>query len=199
MRIPQIEPLDNYFATLAQLVADTSYLPHPKTVATLKKAVFPTSRVKKQHPRLSAVLSMDGTTIGMYDDNQTPEWAIFWAHGLTGTRPKGWVIAHIWSVSDDITSYTHLANLAMVPECFASLTDKSGPLTTFLRWHSRSVYGWKPETEAEPEKPTGYDKIRWKYLPPSDDPNKLIWEKIATLDNKKLKLLIPLMKRTRIE
>jgi hypothetical protein len=44
-------------------------------------------------------------------------------------------------------AYTHLANLAMVPEPFASLTDKNGPLTVFLRWHAWEVYGWKPERE----------------------------------------------------
>ena len=134
-----------------------------------------------------------GTAVGMYDDNATPEWAIFWAHDLDGPRPKGWTIAHVWPASDDISSYTHLANLAMVREPFASLTDKTGPLTGFLRWHGWDVYGWKPEQQAEPTKPDGYDEIQWRYLASVADPKALIRQRLIASDNQRTKILRPIM------
>ena len=96
----------------------------------------------------------------MYDDNTTPRWATLWAHG-TGRASgcPGWGFAHVWSASDDINSYTHLANLAMIPECFASLTDKNGPLTGYLRWHAWTVYGWKPDHVDPPQIALGLAEI----------------------------------------
>jgi hypothetical protein len=121
-------------------------------------AVFPTSGYKSNHKR-SSHIELDGLAIGMYDDNATPEWALFWSHGLRGTRPKGWTIAHVWPTSDHIDSFTHIANLAMAPEAFASLTYKKGPLTAYLRWHAWQVYRWKPKQESDPVRPNGYDEI----------------------------------------
>ena len=67
-----------------------------------------TVRYTSDNPRFSS-LQIAGATVGMYDDNATPEWALFWSHGLQGTRPKGWVITHVWPTSHDINLYTHLA------------------------------------------------------------------------------------------
>ena len=157
-------------------------------------ALFPTSRYKSERPRFSLVAENSGV-VGMYDDNATPEWAVFWSHGLRGTRPKGWTIAHVWPSSDDIGSYTHLANLAMVREPFASLTDKDGPLTGFLRWHAWNVYHWKPEREAVPAKPDGYGVIEWRYLGAVVDPKALIRQRLAAADNHRTRILRPIMER----
>ena len=192
MLIPRPEPLDEYFPALTCMVAQTSWLPHPDTVKALAGAAFPTSRARKLHPRLSRIQE-NGEVVGMYDDNATPEWAVFWAHGLKGTRPKGWTIAHVWSDSDAIRSYTHLANLVMVREPFASLTDKNGPLTVFLRWHAWKVYAWKPERENEPRKPSGYDSIEWRYLERVDDPKVLIQQRLEEVNNQRAKILRPIM------
>ena len=192
MPIPQPEPLAEYIPVLARMVARTSWLPNRAIVASLGRAVFPTSRYKREHPRLSHIQE-NGSVVGMYDDNATPEWAIFWPHGLCGTRPKGWTIAHVWSASDHLGSYTHLANLAMVREPFASLTDKDGPLTRFLRWHAWQVYAWKPEREVEPEKPDGYEAIEWRYLAAVDDPKALIRQRLAESDNQRIRMLRPIM------
>lgn len=123
---------------------------------------------------------------------------MFWTHGLTGVRPKGWTIAHVWPASDDIDSYTHIANLAMVPEPFANLTDKIGPLTAFLRWHSWHVYGWKPKLMAEPTKPDRFDDIRWRYLESEENPRALLREQIYKRNNDRTRILRPIMERLKM-
>jgi hypothetical protein len=126
MLIPSPEPLEEFFPALARMVARTSWLPHPETVRALNRAAFPTSRARKLHPRFS-LISEDGETVGMYDDNATPSWTALWAHGIIGGNRNGWGFGHVWPASDYINRYTHLANLAMIPECFGSLTHKEGP------------------------------------------------------------------------
>jgi len=190
--IPRPDSLDEHIPTLASMVAATSWLPHQAVVAHLGRAVFPTSRYKREHPRFS-LIEENGSVVGMYDDNATPEWAIFWAHGLKGTRTKGWTIAHVWPSSEDVEAYTHLANLAMVREPFASLTDKNGPLTGFLRWHSWEVYQWKPEQKDVPTKPDGYDSIKWRYLEAVSDPKALIRQRLSEADNERTRILRPII------
>jgi len=112
-----------------------SWLPNRNVVEAIEAAVFPTSRYKANHKRFSHI-GKDGVAVGMYDENPTPEWALFWSHGLEGTRPQGGTVSHVWPTSSDVDCYTHVANLALVPEPFANLTDKNGPLTAFLRWHA---------------------------------------------------------------
>ena len=191
--VPPVEHLDRFAPTLAQMVAQTSWLPHPDVVRALDHAVFPTARARKNTPRLTPIKQND-SVVGMYDDNETPEWALLWPHGITGTRPSGWTIAHVWPVTDDIASFTHLANLAMVPEPFGSLTDKTGPLTVFLRWHAWQIYGWKPETASTPQKPEGYDGITWRYLTKIDDPKQFIRQRLTQLDNERVRILRPIMR-----
>src|SRR5690242_7342819 len=125
IRLPHFVQLDDYVPSLCRIVAQTSWLPHPDTVRAVGRAVFPTSRARKDRQRFTPILQ-EGQVVGMYDDNTTPTWALLWAHGIGRGSRTGWAFAHVWTASDDINSYTHPANLAMVPECLASLTDKSG-------------------------------------------------------------------------
>src|SRR5690606_15683396 len=152
MRFPLPDPLHEHTPRLVRLVAATSWLPHPDTVRQLGRAVFPTTRYRNGKPRFAHILR-DGEPIGMYDDNATPEWALIWPHDIDGTRPNGWTIAHGWPDGDELDSYTHPANLLMVPESLAGLTDKTGPLTSYLRWHAWSAYGWKPAKAHDPVEP----------------------------------------------
>ena len=180
--------IDRHAPALARMVAATSWLPSANVVHALGRAVFPTVRYTSDNPRFSSI-QIAGATVGMYDDNATPEWALFWSHGLQGTRPKGWVIAHVWPTSHDINSYTHLANLAMVREPFASLTEKVGPLTEFLRWHAWIVFGWKPQSESVPQMPLGFDSIVWRYLAAAANPQALIQMRIEKLNNQRVRTL----------
>lgn len=192
MPIPPLEPLDQYFQDLCRMVAKTSWLPHPDTVRALGRAAFPTSRAKRQHPRFTSI-SKNGEPVGMYDDNTTPTWAILWAHGIVGGDRTGWGFAHVWPASDDINSYTHLANLAMIPECFASLTDKDGPLTGYLRWHAWTVYGWKPDHVEPPQMPVDYNNIQWRYFSKFDAPRIFIGQRLSKLNNKRVRILRSIM------
>jgi len=194
MRIPDAEDLTTHHELLASIVASKSWLPNPSTVKILERAVFPTLRYKSNYKRFAHIES-NGAVIGMYDDNATPEWTMFWVHGLIGTRPKGWTIAHVWPASDDINAYTHIANLAMVPEALASLTDKGGPLTTFLRWHAWHIYRWKPRPEVGLVKPEGYDAVTWRYLPGVDDPKSFIRQRFYERDNERTRILKPIMEQ----
>ncbi|MFO1064940.1 MAG: hypothetical protein U0892_13835 [Pirellulales bacterium] len=190
-RFPKPELPDEYSVVLAQMVAKTSWLPHPATVKEFSRAVFPTVRARKGFPRCSTLLK-DGVPVGMFDDNATPAWALLWSHNIHG-RQKGWTVAHVWDETDCIYCFTNLANLALVPECFASLTDKTGPLTHFLRRHAWQVYGWKPAQVDQPQKPDGYDSIEWNYFQHVANPKQLIAERLKSRSNQRAKVLKELM------
>jgi hypothetical protein len=195
MSIPQVEPLDQYVPALARMVAATSWVPHPDTVRSLGREAFPTSRERRKHPRFTRILT-NRKRVGMYDDNTTPRWALLWAHGFKETHhPSGWTFAHVWESADDIKDYTHIANLVMVPECFGSLTDKCGPLTSFLRWHAWATYGWKPASVETPKKPKGYGQISWRYLAKHSCPKDSIRERVTGLGSKRIRILRPIMQR----
>jgi len=193
MPLPKLE-IDRYRPELVRMVAETSWLAHPETVQTIGRAVFPTVRARKGHTRGGQI--ENGLGDGMYDDNTTPRWALLWAHGIPITHhPSSWTFAHVWEGADDISSYCHLANIMMVPEPFAGLTDKKGPLTSFLRWHAWSVYRWKPAFAQTPERPEDFDFFACRYLPKIDDPLEFIRSRIAELDNGRIRTLRPIMEK----
>jgi hypothetical protein len=192
---PTPEIPEEQILPLAQMVAQTSWLPHPETVREFGGAVFPALRARTGKPRLSLFLE-NGEPAGMYDDNATPAWALFWSHGIIkGTRPPGWTVAHVWPETDCIHSYTHLANLALVPECFGTLTDKTGPLTDFLKWHAWVVYEWKPARYAPPGRPAGYETVTWRYFGHAADPKALVRQMVTESDNQRTRILRPIMER----
>lgn len=81
----------------------------------------------------------------------------------------------------------------MIPECFASLTDKDGPLTGYLRWHAWTVYGWKPDHADPPQMPADYNDAQWRYFPKFDSPRYFIGQRIAELGNERIRILRPIM------
>ena len=190
--IPPCASMDRMAPALARLVASTSYLAHPDVVRAVGRAVFPTIRDMRRRTQL---VMREGEAVGMYDDNHTPTAALLWSHGIPRGNRRGWTFAHTWSASNDLDSYTHPANVAMIPECLASLTDKDGPLTRFLRWHSQTVYGWKPAGQPPVTKPDGYETVEWRYLPPIADPWAFISQRLAEVNNERVRVLRPLMER----
>jgi hypothetical protein len=192
LRVPELPCLDEYSIPLAKMAAKCSYLPSIETVKAIGGAVFPTSRRGDKQELFSYITDND-VNVGMYDDNTTPRWALLWAHGIGYTsHPTGWTFAHVWPSRGDRAAY-NLANLAMLPECFGTLTDKQGPLTKFLQWHAWETYRWKPEREETPEKPAGYEQIMWKYLPEIEDPKAFIRQRLTDLKNERVKILRPIM------
>ncbi len=172
---------------LRSIVVRHCRLPNPDVVKALRGAVFPV--IRDLAKRMKIGTTENGRRI-MYDDNTTPRWAILWSHGFSGTgHPKGWTIAHVWPQTKNPDVYTHVANLVLMPECFASLSDKVGPLVPALRHHADAVYGWRPVGENRVEAPTGYDTLEWNYLDGHPDPNKLIRAQLNRLRNARVKSL----------
>jgi hypothetical protein len=191
--VPDLLPLGADETTLVKIAAERIRLPHPGTVNLFRGAIFPTIRNPR---RREQPVEKEGRTIGMHDDNTTPRWALLWAHGIPGKskRPtKGWTIAHVWDRSGDMEAYTHLANLALLPEYLGSLSDKQGPLTHYLRYHAWRVYGWKPSDADSPMCPDGYDSVCWNYFDPVDDPAGFIRDEFAKAGCNRSEVLKPLM------
>jgi hypothetical protein len=185
MPYPPIQEFDD--ETLCQLIATFGkhcWLPNVEVVRRFDSAVFPTERARKGKKRFTVE---NGT---MSDDNTTPRWALAWSHGIRG-HGKGWSVCHVWDRSD-ATTYTRLSNLALVRECFASLTDKAGPLVKFLRYHAATHYNWTPGHEM-PEKPPHYDAVRWNYLQCRGDGTELVMQRLNSRACKRRTILRGLM------
>ena len=174
-------------AELCSIVVRHCWFPNPDVVKRLRGAVFPV--IRDTGRRMTIGTTENGRRI-MYDDNTTPRWALLWSHGCRKTdHPKGWTFAHVWQQAKNPDAYTHVANLVLMPECFASLSDKLGPLVPVLQHHAETVYGWRPVGENHVEAPTGYDALEWNYLDGHPDPRGFILGQLTRLQNERVKLL----------
>ncbi len=192
MKRPPPPNLGKDAQVLVAIAARHCRMPHPSAVAAMARAVFPSIRASSTQPRLS--VATIGETRLMHDDNMTPRWAFLWAHGIADTaHPNGWTFAHVWTAARDPDAYTNLANLVLMPEPLASMSDKQGPLMPYLQHHAQTVYGWKPRGVEDVAKPVGYDEITWAYMPPCDDPRKFVRDRLAVLNNERVKILRELM------
>lgn len=174
--------------TLVQAAVRHCLLPHPDVVRAMPNAIFPTIRNQRDRGRVDLDQRL------LFDDNTTPRWALLWSHGFGRvSHPKGWTIAHVWTVPQDREAYTRLANLVLLPECLGSLTDKQGPLGRYLRVHAQTQYDWIPQGCVPEAEPDGYRSIRWNYFEPHADPNGFILARLKQLDNQRVRALRPLM------
>ncbi len=187
--------IDGDAILLVILAARYCLMPHPNVVSRLDVAPFPVIRDSGKRWKTA----WDNGRTVMYDDNTIPRWVIFWSHGDGRTAHiKGCSVAHIWAKPKDPDVFTNIANLAIIPECLASLTDKDGPLVPFLQYHAQSVYGWRPKDCAAIEKPPGYDCIKWNYIEPGDDledPNRYIQNRLMESRSKPAECLLELITR----
>ena len=179
--------------TLSRIAVHYCRLPNPHVVQQLRGAVFPVVRDSGKRMKIGRE---NGRRV-MYDDNTTPRWALLWSHGCgkTGHYPEGWTFAHVWNESKDPDAYTHVANLVMMPECFASLSDKLGPLVPLLRYHAAAVYGWWPvgKDDSVGTPPPGYDGLQWNYLDAYADPRGFIQNQLRRLNSQRVKSLRDLL------
>ncbi len=174
MALPTPEDLGEDRLPIVRAVAKHCLLPHPEVVAAFQGAVFPSIRNARKRGQTDIV----GGREVLYDDNTTPRWALLWAHGYTMMgHPRGWTFAHVWPTSGDAAAYTHLANLCMLPEFFGSLTDKDGPMCSFLRFHAWQEYGWCP-TSSPPSEPEGFASIDWRYLESAPNPRASVLDRL---------------------
>lgn len=196
MQIPEVDSLDPFSSQLVSIFAATCWLPHPEVVSDFDGAVFPSVRGRKGNKR-EGIKTVNGLDVAMYDDNTTPRWAFLWSHGITSTKhPSSRTFAHVWESGDDVDAYTHLANIVMALEPLAGLTDKNGPLSKYLRWHSWSVYKWKPNDTTEPTKPSGYENVSWRYLPKIENARSFLIQRFRTLNNGRTRAMTPLIENS---
>ena len=178
---------------LSRIAVRHCLCPHPDVVGRLEGAVFPSIRASNKGGKRGERGEVDGCRI-MYDDNTTPRLALLWSHGFGGTKhPEGWTFAHVWDVPKDPGAYTHIANLVMLPESLASLTDKQGPLVPYLRYHAETVYGWRPVGKDIVGKPRGYEDLIWTYLDPIPNPLGFVQCRMQRSNEKRIGILRNLM------
>ncbi len=186
---------------LIKIAAQHLYLPNKHVVKTFEGALFPAIRGNRELLQKHKVSgNFRGQTITfpkgelnqevVLDDNTTPRWALLWSHGWTkSVRPKGWLFAHVWADSQNPDTYTHLANLVMIAEPLAALTDKNGPLAAHLRYHAWFEYSFSPNGQAV-EKPNDYRHDIWQYLDkPEKEPLWLVTDRLKNLNNARVKAI----------
>ena len=175
-------------AGMAMIAARHCRLPHPDVVAACAGPIFPTIRDQRRRGQIDEDAGL------LLDDNATPRWALFRAHGMAQTHhPKGWTIAHVWAAPKDPDAYTNLANLCLMPECLGSLSDKAGPLCPYLKFHAQDVYGWRPSQVTPCDKPDGYGEIQWTYFDPQPNPLDFVKDRVTSLNNQRVLVLRRLM------
>ena len=174
---------------IARVVVSFCWLPNPEIVRELKEAVFPVVRCIRRRGEDEFVEKYRKSVL--YDDNTTPRWAFLWSHGYlkTSLPSSGWTLAHVWAKSKDPEAYTHLANLVMMPECLASLSDKEGPLVKILRYHAQSKYDWRPNQEPVVEKPICFDDLEWNYLDPICNPREQVNRRLCKSKDRRAETL----------
>lgn len=186
------EPPNLYDDALAlcKITVPHCKMPHRDVVKKLNGPVFPVIRNQRKRCEKD---TKDGCRI-MYDDNTSPRWAFLWSHnlGTTAHPGNGWLLGHVWETPNDPECYTQVANLVMIPAGLASLSDRHGPVTPFLRYHAKQVYNWKPNDNAI-EKPQGYDELEWRYLDPYPDPWNAIRERIEKSNAERARVLRSLL------
>lgn len=69
---------------------------------------------------------------------------------------------HVWDLPGDRRYYASIGNLVLVPRALAQLTDHSDAVKQLLRYEVFIRFGFKPDEEKVPEKPTFYEKIHWR-------------------------------------
>jgi hypothetical protein len=182
---PALEDLGDDRFELVKIAVRHCLMPHRDVVLALNGPVFPSIRDQRRRMQTDMV---DGQKI-LLDDNVTPRWALLWSHGIKDTgHLNGWTFAHVWPLSKCPKSYTHPANICMMPEFFGSLSDKAGPLSDYLKFHAWAQYNWSPNS-VPPTKPDRFDDIAWRYLDPIDTPQIFIQGRMDSLSNQRVKAL----------
>ncbi len=189
---------------LIRIVAGQIWLPHPDVVRQFPSSVFLSARLNRKitstlepaKNHRGAMISMASESRVVLDDNTTPRWALLWAHGWQkSVRPRGWLCAHVWGEPGDAQNpnlYTRLANLLLIEESLAALTDKNGLFGPYLKRHAWEVYGFLPDGQTPQFDTPHYKSIDWekRYLPPNDDAIGMVRERLEQWDNRRIRSIL---------
>lgn len=149
---------------LIDLVAQTSVWVEPSKVQT--GPVYPDV---KRGPIKSKGEIIYGVRI---DDNTYPNRAIKQAVSKD-IKFVNYHVCHIWPGTQyDERYHTQLANLVLVPKVIAALIDFCPKVVDVLKYRAYELYGWYPEEETVPEKPSYYPENWGSFLKEEIDGNK---------------------------
>ena len=151
------------YKSLEKAVASLVIFTHPDTVAqTGTRNIFMTIRNMSERGKDCIHNGITATQ----DDNKSPTDAFIWAHSMTNRDYKHVQFNHIWAKSDDVNSYTNLANICVLPAFLSKLSDSHANIKCLLQYRAFCLYQWKPKSTITPEKPEGYDLLHWSDTMP---------------------------------
>ncbi len=150
------------YGGLEQGVASLAVFAHPDTVAQARsRNVFRIVRTRASEGR-GTFVELPSLGIVMLDDNKGPTDAFIWAHGISRSQYRDVQFNHIWSDPQDVSLYTNLANICVLPVFLSKLSDSHRHVQALLRYRAFMLYGgWKPNSQPEPPEPAGYAQLVW--------------------------------------
>lgn len=150
------------YASIVDAVAAHTIFLHPDTVAqTGGEPLFPVIR----DPTRRGVVDSVADVVVMYDDNTTPTRAYLWSAQRSPGRDVQY--NHLWGDPRNPSTYTALWNLAVTPAFLAKTTDGSNhpDVVAALRYRSYELFGYYPDGEAAPIRPSKYERLTWPEMP----------------------------------
>jgi hypothetical protein len=157
------------YGSLEQAVASLALFAHPHTVMQTRGLnIFRVVRARSREDRGTYVELATGDTV-MRDDNSAPTNAFAWVHDLRrqGQKLRDVQFNHLWPRSSDVSAYTNLTNLCMMPAFLSKLSDTDSTVCALLRFRAWQLYAGCLGSNTVPERLPSYDELRWaETLPP---------------------------------
>ena len=151
------------YASTAAAVAEHTVFIDPRSVAqTGGRPVFPVIRDMVRRGTFETLAT--GRKV-LLDDNTTPMLTFLWA----ANRNRGPDVQynHVWSEAKNPDLYTALWNLCATPAFLAKTTDglNHPEVRAALQFHAYELYQAHPPGQKPPQRPEGYDDLRWAPMP----------------------------------
>jgi hypothetical protein len=115
------------------------------------------------YPNVRRARENNGETIGAIKDGIRLDDNTYANTALKQALTPGYrgfdncVVCHVWLNSCyDHRYHTCIANLVLLPNALASLTDFDPQAQAALHFRSWELYGWHPQDEETPARPEGY-------------------------------------------
>ncbi|MCX5807555.1 MAG: hypothetical protein NT010_16060 [Proteobacteria bacterium] len=152
---------ESSYRTLEQAIACLTMFAHPDVVhATNTRHLFCVVRTQNNAAR-GQIVDLGGGVRALQDDNLTPTNAFIWAHGIRRSQYKDIQFNHVWGQSANITAYTNLANIFLLPSFLSKLTDTHPEVKALLRYRCYELFQYHPEGTIVPEMPRAYNELQW--------------------------------------
>jgi hypothetical protein len=170
-RIALIEIIrESSYKTVEQAVASLTLFSHPETVIQSgNRNVFPIIRASQyKNEKRGEYSEIADFGKVMLDDNKGPTDTLIWANRISRNNYCDVQFCHIWDNSYDVSLYSNLANICIMPAFLAKLSDTDQNIKSLLRYRAFEIYqGFKSIVDIDPQKPRIYDELNWAgFMPP---------------------------------